>query len=361
MNAMKKTAIAMAVAAATGVGAAANADTTLYGSARISVNWEEIEPPLADKTSSWDVRNDASRLGVRGSEDLGGGLSAIYQYEFGVDTTEGGSFNNNRPKWVGLKGGWGSVMAGTQWTPYYNVMGVLDTTNTDSYSLAVGNFNILGLHRTDNTVAYVSPNFSGFQFQAALMANGLQRGTITTTGSTGGAANVNTDSPLPNTGRNLDAYNVSGIYQNGPLFAGVTWQALLGDQPPDVRTGFDPGDRGVFGLAVGYTFGPLGIAFGYEDGDVVGGTLGVGDNQASNYSGRVSYTMGNLKLEGGVNALNADRPSDIGGDADILNWIVGAQYNFSKRSRVWIEYLGRDGDKLVADKQLVSMGMRHDF
>jgi predicted porin len=45
-----------------------------------------------------------SRLGVRGEEVIGGGLSAIYQYEFGVDVTEGGNLNNNRPKWVGLKG-----------------------------------------------------------------------------------------------------------------------------------------------------------------------------------------------------------------------------------------------------------------
>jgi predicted porin len=75
-----------------------------------------------DPEANWDVFNNSSRLGVRGEEDLGGGLSAIYQYEFGVDVTEGGNFNSNRPKWVGLKGSsWGAVTLGTQWTPYYNV------------------------------------------------------------------------------------------------------------------------------------------------------------------------------------------------------------------------------------------------
>jgi predicted porin len=47
--------------------------------------------PFARGFNAWDVFDNGSRLGVRGEEDLGGGLSAIYQYEFGVDVTEGGN------------------------------------------------------------------------------------------------------------------------------------------------------------------------------------------------------------------------------------------------------------------------------
>ncbi len=91
---MKKSTLALAVAAAlVGFGSAAYADTTLYGSARVSVDYEDfdttyrsdesvhpIDPVtgryevLVPGSNAWDVFNDASRLGVRGEEDLGGGL-----------------------------------------------------------------------------------------------------------------------------------------------------------------------------------------------------------------------------------------------------------------------------------------------
>ncbi|MCK7574739.1 MAG: porin [Chromatiales bacterium] len=111
---------------------------------------------------------------MRGEEDLGGGLSAIYQYEFGVDITEGGNFNNNRPKWVGLKGtNWGSITAGTQWTPYYNVMGIADIFNSSKVftnsSIYLGN--TFGT-RMDNSLIYSTPNWSGFGAQVMLVLNG---------------------------------------------------------------------------------------------------------------------------------------------------------------------------------------------
>ncbi len=182
---MKKSTLAMAVAAAlAGFGTVAQADTTLYGSARVSVDYDELNSdyvrlPNGDLerifigNDAWDVFNNASRLGVRGEEDLGGGLSAIYQYEFGVDITDGGNFNSNRPKWVGLKGSsWGSITAGTQWTPYYNVIGVGDIFNSSKvFNNATYLGNTFGL-RMDNSLIYSSPNWSGFGFQAMLVMNG---------------------------------------------------------------------------------------------------------------------------------------------------------------------------------------------
>lgn len=79
---MRKSIVALAVAGVLAASAVAQAETTLYGSARIGVEYTQGKGD--DKLSSWDVANQASRLGVKGSEDLGGGLSAIYQYEFGV-------------------------------------------------------------------------------------------------------------------------------------------------------------------------------------------------------------------------------------------------------------------------------------
>jgi len=189
---MKKSALALAVAAGlVGFGSAAYADTTLYGSARVSLDYDDFDSVYAraaDGTlvrtqagsEAWDIYNNSSRLGynnssrlgVRGEEDLGGGLSAIYQYEFGVDVTEGGNLNSNRPKWVGLKGSFGSVTAGTQWTPYYNVIGIGDIFNSSKvFDNETYLGNSFGL-RMDNSLIYSTPNFSGFSAQAMLVVNG---------------------------------------------------------------------------------------------------------------------------------------------------------------------------------------------
>ncbi|MCC7220989.1 MAG: porin [Candidatus Contendobacter sp.] len=78
---MKKSTLALAVAAAlTGFGSFAYADTTLYGSARVSIDYSDPNSNNFDKNSpdsNWDVYNNSSRLGVIGEEDLGGGLAAI--------------------------------------------------------------------------------------------------------------------------------------------------------------------------------------------------------------------------------------------------------------------------------------------
>jgi len=124
---MNKSILALAVAAALATPLTAQADTILYGSARVSVDYND-EDGLGND-AYWDIANNDSRLGVQGVEDLGGGLSAVYQYEFGVDVTGGGNFESNRPKFVGLKGGFGKVTVGMQYTPYYNVAGVTDIFN----------------------------------------------------------------------------------------------------------------------------------------------------------------------------------------------------------------------------------------
>ncbi len=120
---MKKSAIALAAAGVLGAGAAAHAETTLYGSARSSVIY--VNPDASGRTSYWDVVNNASRLGLSGAEDLGGGLSAIYQYEFGVnlDGSASGDPLNQRQSWVGLKGGFGQASIGRQLAPIYNAIG----------------------------------------------------------------------------------------------------------------------------------------------------------------------------------------------------------------------------------------------
>jgi predicted porin len=376
---MKKSTLALAVAAAlVGFGPVALADTTLYGSARVSVDYDDFDSWYDQDlvtgeltrtirgSDAWDVFNNSSRLGVRGEEDLGGGLSAIYQYEFGVDLTEGGNLQSNRPKWVGLKGSsWGSVTAGTQWTPYYNVIGIGDIFNSskvfdnDTY---LGN--TFGL-RMDNSLIYTTPNWSGFGAQVMLVMNGSCSPSDPQVPADLCKQPGSGDNRLPsNLSDGIDMWNISLSYKNGPFFFGGTYMALEGinfDVFPGTAPTWD-GDQ--WGLAFGYNAAPFAVTLAYESGDV--NTLYIGDGDNIYLTGQ--YTFGNNVIRGayGFSTPDIDQfifaNGDIREQSDINNWILGYQYNFSKRTRVWVEYIGQDPDSdLVGARQTISIGTRHDF
>lgn len=378
---MKKSALALAVAAAlVGFGSAAYADTTLYGSARVSVDYNDVSAPdgVTDTSnlyqSNWDVYNNSSRLGVRGEEDLGGGLAAIYQYEFGVDITEGGNFNSNRPKWVGLKGAsWGSITAGTQWTPYYNVIGIGDIFNSNKIFNSVSSMgsvnpsipvlntylgNTFGL-RMDNSLIYSTPNWSGFSGQVMLVMNGECPPTDANTPSQLCKADSSNKVPA-NVSDGIDLWNISASYKNGPFFAGATYMALEGSSYSDYYTAPTwNGDQ--WGLAFGYNSGPFAVSLTFEDGDV--NTVYVGDSQNWYLTGQ--YTFGNNVIRASYGYLAPDDSMLYLVDGstikqgDLNNYAVGYQYNFSKRTRVWVEYFGSSADgQVYGDINGVSIGDR---
>lgn len=375
---MKKSALALAVAAAlVGFGSAAYADTTLYGSARVSVDYDDFDSTYARSangdlvrvvpgSAAWDVFPNNSRLGVRGEEDLGGGLSAIYQYEFGVDVTDGGNLVSNRPKWVGLKGNsWGSITIGTQTTPYYNVIGIGDIfNNTKSWDVDTYLGDRFGT-RMDNSLIYSTPNWSGFNAQVMLVMNGSCPPSDPVTPADL-CRQVGTERLPSNLSDGVDMWNIGMSYKNGPFFAGATYMALEGDEFSDfvTRPTYD-GDQ--WGLAFGYNSGPFAVSFAYEDGDV--NVLNLGKTQ--NYYLAGQYTFGNnvLRAAYGFSSPEDNRIAIVQDGVaatlvqeDANNWALGYQYNFSKRTRVWVEYIGNDIDSnLGGDKQTVSIGTRHDF
>jgi predicted porin len=374
---MKKSTLAMAVAVAlAGFSTAALADTTLYGSARVSVDYEEFNSNyvrlpngnlerITIGSDAWDVFNNASRLGVRGMEDLGGGLSAIYQFEFGVDTTEGGNFGNGRPTWVGLKGdSWGSITVGTQWTPYYNAVGgVGDIFNSSKvYDNDTYLGNTFGL-RMDNSVMYSTPNWSGFSAQAMLVMNGSCG--VSDPATPADLCRTSATNRLNgNLSDSVDMWNIGLSYKNGPFIAGAAYMALDGpDFGGDILTAptYD-GDQ--WALAFGYNAGPFLVTLTYENGDV--NVLNFGKTENVYLTGQ--YSFGNNIIRGSYGFTSPDDGQFILANGNLLqqsevnNWTLGYQYNFSKRTRLWVEYLGQDVDSdLVGDRQTVSIGTRHDF
>jgi predicted porin len=107
------------------------------------------------------LENSSSRIGVRGTNDLGGGLEGFYQYEMLVGTENGNESDmETRLAHVGLRGDFGSVVAGAFWPDTYNwVYGSTDVANRQSGSLTGG----FGQYRTSKSLQYTTPDLNGFQ------------------------------------------------------------------------------------------------------------------------------------------------------------------------------------------------------
>jgi len=153
---MNKTAIIAASIAAVMAGTAV-ADTTVYGRARMALQLQDDNNGLV---------NNSSRIGFKGSEDLGNGMSAIYHYEFGYDADDNaGTALDNRIGVVGVKGDFGTVALGRMWVPTYNlVRGSIDYFNAPGLDSGY----VQG-SRASDAIAYVN-KFGNVDVQAAIVS-----------------------------------------------------------------------------------------------------------------------------------------------------------------------------------------------
>ncbi|MDR5644430.1 porin [Burkholderia cenocepacia] len=121
-----------------------------------------------------------SLIGLKGAEDLGGGLKAIFALESGIDVSTGGFSDSNgfffgRQAWVGLQGEYGTVKAGLQYSPF-----VLSIISTDARGVSyfgsivpiyLDAVAVTGIFNA-NAVSYTSPTIGGFQGSAMLALGG---------------------------------------------------------------------------------------------------------------------------------------------------------------------------------------------
>ena len=157
---MKKKLIAIAVVAALAP-TVAMADIFPYG--RIHASLDSVSG-IAAETNNLSLNDNSSRFGLKGSEDLDGGLKAIYQIEASVaanGTGAGTVFNGTRDTYIGLSGGFGTLMTGR--LPAANQF-VYDSNLFADQLGDAANFTagaLAGVGRANGALHYVSPNFSG--------------------------------------------------------------------------------------------------------------------------------------------------------------------------------------------------------
>lgn len=170
---MKKSLIALAILGSVAGAAQAQSTVTLYGIVDLWVG-RTSSTVGAVKTNNTLMESggvSGSRWGLKGEEDLGGGLKAVFKIEsgFAADTGVGGSNTSpksgpNRQTYLGLAGGFGEVTFGNVYSAMDDVLGASNSGFDSALSasnlvLAVpANYN----DKPHNAVKYVSPSFGGF-------------------------------------------------------------------------------------------------------------------------------------------------------------------------------------------------------
>ncbi|CAN7237129.1 porin [Acidovorax sp. Leaf78] len=180
---MKKSLIALAVLAASGA-AMAQSSVTLFGV--VDATYAYGNGSVANRSQLTNSGYNSSRLGFRGVEDLGGGLSASFWLEAGLNndngtggvtntnnqaaTSSGGGLTFNRRSTVSLNGGFGEVRLGRDYTPQFWNLTVFDPFGTNGVGTTVTQTANLGgptNTRASNAIGYFLPgNLGGFYGQA---------------------------------------------------------------------------------------------------------------------------------------------------------------------------------------------------
>jgi len=229
---MKKSAILAAAVASLMVVGVAQADTKMYGKARMFI---ELATESLAGAKDKGVSSYSSRIGWKGSEDLGNGMSAVYQFEVAYSAGNAATPFSTRVGYAGIKGDFGQVAIGQQWTPsYVLVRGKHDPMNTTAGgNVYGGGFPVAT--RINDAISYIN-TFGGIKFAAATIA------------SNNGATDVDADSLNDHT--DLAVSIPAGPVTIGVALANSNPTAGSGASPTAINVGWASGaislDVGLF-------------------------------------------------------------------------------------------------------------------
>jgi predicted porin len=323
---MKKSLVALAVLAVSGM-ASAQSTVTVYGLVDAWVgtvkdnNISQSGVNVAHPFSGSGGGLQTSRFGLKGSEDLGGGLKANFLLEAGFDPSTGAANNYSNPytgtssnaifgrqSWVGLSGGFGELKLGKMWTPYDMVKGS-GAAGFDSLlfapSTSVWASNSYQ-DRPGNSVYYQTPDLAGFS-AAAMYSFGENK---TATVSAGKIA----------------SFNVA--YAKGPIGASLAYQT-------EKATGASTAIK-YTQLNGSYDFGVVKLLGAY--GTVKNGTSPVtalAQDKAKEYQIGLDFPISStFTLSGGYARSKGTR---LGGLPDLkrTGYSVAGLYALSKRTNLY--------------------------
>ena len=337
---MKKSLVALAVAAA--VPAFAQAQTSIQLTGSVDVAVESLNKD-ANSSGKSDLQiNDGiwggSKVGIVGSEELGNGLKAIFNLEYEANADNGRLADSDRfwsgQSWVGLNGGFGTVKLGRQDSPIKGAIESGDVTGQSWYYSSDGLAGIVD--KVDNSISYATPSMGGLTLAVAY--------------ASGEAA-----APAGNDRLNKlnDAYSVGLLGDWGSFRAGVGYQSIDGAKINNIK------NTRQIAASVGTQLGAFGAGLGYGQSEVKYET-GNAKNKTKGYYGTLSYQV----TDNGTAYLSYVR-KDPQGEKNTEDGI-GLTYaqGLSKRTFVYgtvgigkAEVPGQDNSK----PRRVALGIRHFF
>lgn len=304
---MKKISIVLAAFASLGASGVVQAQSSvaLYGVVDISL--AKVTGKSVELAGGSPLTNGSSRWGVRGSEDLGGGLKASFNLEAQLDATDGtGSAGFVRASNISLSGGFGSVKLGRTLTPSYWGVRAWELTSAANYNVVSSQFQYAGLNaRNSNEISYTTPNLGGFTVTIGHILKADNAG--------------------------VSKMDLNVVYKNGPLSGGLSYNKLS-----------NKGSNQVIGVA--YNFGPAKLAASYHD--VTDAGRGKG------------FTLG-----GSMNAGPVLLIADVARDTENkdTNLLLEGRYPLSKRTMIYAAHTRNGKGKTATDVNASIVGLRHNF
>jgi predicted porin len=320
---MNKSLFVAAIAVLAAGTAAAQSSVTVYG--RFNASAESLN---RDGKKTKELVNSASRIGFKGSEDLGGGLKAGFQLEHGFNVDNGAQSQSAfwaRQSEVNLSGGFGKLRAGNFTSEaYYATADYISMHNHDTGTSSDAFYAYVGRNR--NKIAYRTPELvKGFTVEAAVSAGEGER--------------AGTQIARRN-------YDVAANYNAGPLQLG------LGYEKADTATT----KINQFAGRVLYEMGPLVLGAYYQRDENA-----YGPGKRNTYRGSMAYSMGPSEVH--LNIGKAGSYSRLS-DSDATQWTVAYNYNLSKRTKVYTFYTKVDDSARKVyggDFSSLALGIRHNF
>ena len=354
---MKKSLLALAAMSAFATAANAQTSVTLYGVVDVPIEYNNhLAPGLSTTANASGIPQSAagggsrvglqtggglsgSRWGLRGTEDLGGGLKALFVLESGFGLDDGRSQQGGRlfgrQAFVGVQSDrYGRVTFGRQYTTMFDMFANFSPTGYATiYEPVVAQ---LGTNfRSDNTVKYTA--VVGPVTAEAHWSFGTGVAAIGTTALAGGGAGE-----VPGNFNNNAGGGAGVLYLSGPFGLTVAYD----EWRPATQIG-SPGRSRKIGTAGSYSFGPAKVMAGYRYGRVTGsdGTELQRDNYywvGLNYQVTAPLGLTLAYFYDDITQLRAPNPA-VGGPALASNnpknpWQISfvADYNFSKRTDVYL-------------------------
>jgi predicted porin len=307
---MQKKLIALAVAGLVSAPAFAQSNVTIYGVADAYMAFGEHGSNDMSAINSGGLAG--SRLGFRGTEDLGNGLKAVFTFEQGYNIDNGtGLGGNSRQSFVGVAGGFGSVTAGRVYAPGFDH--VVDAFGNSGIlspqSILAGDVGASidagGGSRWNNAVAY-NGEFSGLKVRGIYAMGAVET-----------AANEGDD----------DGYGLGLDYSNGPLRVAAVYQVLQAANE----------DQKEWSVGASYNFGILTLAANYQDAKSLGN---VADNDADIWQVGVIVPVGAAgKVHLGYGEADVDAV-----DAKAKSYSIAYTHALSKRTTVYTGFNRTDND-----------------